>query len=371
MRSYAMDGQSTETGLVVKEADEILPAPSPTSGVMDESNSFTVFHPRDIGELYEEVQEEVPWLIEGYLAPGIFTLLVGPPKLGKTTFAYEVIASVAGGTSFLGREVQRRKVLLLGLEEHQRDIIARVRASSESDLGHQVKVEFAPLPYSEKVFQEIFLYIKQEDIGLVVVDTLPAWWNIEDENDAGKLLKACKPLLGLIRESGAAWLCLAHTRKGGGSGGDEIRGSTALAGLVDIAISMKRNGKETRRVLESISRYPQTPRVLVIERDKDRYSTIGTPAEVSLQSKAEKVLNALHETTGRTLHHLSEATDLSKQDVSRAIKLLGEGVRIEGKGVKNEPYLHYRNSIHPSSNSKAIVADDSQEISPQPTEVGQ
>jgi RecA-family ATPase len=50
-----------------------------------------------------------------------------PPKLGKTTLAYDAIVAAATGKSFLGREVIKKKVLLLGLEEHRRDIVARLR----------------------------------------------------------------------------------------------------------------------------------------------------------------------------------------------------------------------------------------------------
>jgi hypothetical protein len=51
-----------------KEADAILPAIAPKDGVLDESHCKPVFAQVDIGVLYEEEEEDVPWVLEGYLA---------------------------------------------------------------------------------------------------------------------------------------------------------------------------------------------------------------------------------------------------------------------------------------------------------------
>ena len=136
----------------------IRPPSIPSTGGLDESHSMPVlvpdkpvFAPVDIGDLYEEEEEDVPWILEGYLAEGGWTLLAGPPKLGKTTLAYDAIVAVATGKPFLGRGVMKKKVLLLGLEEHRRDIIARLRHCGGKEILGAVKVMLAPLPYAAPV----------------------------------------------------------------------------------------------------------------------------------------------------------------------------------------------------------------------------
>lgn len=348
-----------EDSMQAKEADAILPAHTHTQGGLDESNYNGVFSPVDIGVLYEEEEEDVPWVLEGYLAEGVWTLLAGPPKLGKTTFAYDAIVAVATGKSFLGREVAKKKVLLLGLEEHRRDIVARLRRSGGEEILGQVKVIFAPLPYDAAVFHDMRSYIMQENIGLVVVDTLHAWWRLPDENDAGQVNKYGHPLLQLIRSTKAAWLVLAHTRKQGGEHGQEIRGSSALAGLLDIAISMKRTvGANQQRSLEAISRYADSPIKLIVQKGEDGYEVLGTPDEVSTKAKAEKFWAALTENDQST-EELIKATGLSKQDITRASATLKDRVLRTGKGCKGSPYCYRQNSIHPTSEPKPETLDES------------
>lgn len=348
------------SGVIVHPAAEgIHPHAYPEGRSPDKSNCSSQFCPVDISVLFGQVEEDIPWLLEGYLAPGLWTLLAGAPKLGKTTFAYDALVSIATGQPFLGQDVPQKNVLILGLEEHPRDMTARLRVSCQDNLSGRIKVQTSPLPYDVSVRQELLLYIKQEDIGLVVVDTLPTWWSLDDENDAGKVNKAGKPLLQLIRDSGAAWLCLAHTRKGGGENGEAIRGSTALPALVDIAITMT-GVSETKRKLDSISRYEETPRSLIVELTEHGYIGIGTPAQISINAKAEKLWGVLEEVKGHTNKQLLERTGLKKQALSKAIQALGEKVRITGEGVRSAPHVYYRNSIHPAPNSVGEGVDELQ-----------
>lgn len=328
-------------------SNAIHPSGPPHTRSLDESNSMVVFRPVDVEELFAQTTELVPWVVKGFLAKGILTLLAGPPKVGKTTLAYELIEAVALGRLLLGQEISDTKVLVLGLEEHKRDIIARLRTTSEEALKGRVKVVFGPLPFSEAVHKEMAAYIDYEEIGLVVVDTIHAWWGLTDENDASEVLRKGMPLINTIRQTNAAWLGLVHTRKSGGGHGQEIRGSSALVGLVDIALSMKRTESGgNQRLLEAVSRYVDTPDKLVIGYTEKGYRVLGTPDSVSAEAKAEKVRNALND-VGKTMDELSNETELSKQDVSRAISLLGHKVRREGDGQKGSPYRYTRNAIHP------------------------
>jgi AAA domain-containing protein len=364
MESHMSDQSASapdEMPMQSQEADAILPAITPKDGSLDESHckrDKSVFAPVDIGVLYEEEEEDVPWVLEGYLAEGGWTLLAGPPKLGKTTLAYDAIVAIATGKAFLGREVVKRKVLLLGLEEHRRDIVARLRQCGGDEILGSVKVILSPLPYTPLILGHMQSYIEQEDIGLVVVDTLHAWWHIPDENDASQVNLYGHLLLEVIRSTNTAWLFLAHTRKQGGDNGQEIRGSSALAGLVDIAVSMKgTSGGSQQRSLEAISRYSDTPKTLIVCRAGQGYEVLGTPDEVSAQAKAEKVWSVLTD-NDQSIEKLSKATGLSKQAVSTALSNLNAQVLRSGLGVKGDPYLFSRNSIHPTSKSIPQTLDE-------------
>jgi hypothetical protein len=323
----------------------ILPDISAKVLVPDESYEHKGFCPIDVGALLEEEEEDIQWLLEGYLAPGAWTLLAGFPKVGKTTLAYDAVVAVALGKPFLGREVMKHKVLILCVEEHRRDVAARLRHISVEDLSGTIKVQSMPLPYDKQTLREILFYIQEQEIGFVLVDTLPAWWGVQDENDASSVLKAGKPLLNIIRCSGAAWLCLAHTRKGSGEHGEEVRGSSALTGMVDIGLSMKRvSGNENRRKLEAFSRYQDTPKELFVERSENGYVAVGTPDEVSIQANADK-LWAVLTNDGEPRETLRAKTGLTSHGFDKAVKWLGNKVNRTGKGVKGSAHLYSRNSI--------------------------
>jgi predicted ATP-dependent serine protease len=292
------------------------------------------------------------------------TLLAGPPKVGKTTLAYHAVVSVALGHPWLGRIVRPSKVLVLGVEEHRRDIVQRFWAVDETALAGRIKIVAGALPFTQEIMQKIVVYIQEEQIGLVLVDTLPFWWGLDDENSAAEVLRAGGLLLKAIRQTQAAWLCNAHTRKSGGDYGSEIRGSSALLGLVDVALSLKRTDTAgNQRILEAVSRYADTPPKLVIGLGVYGYEALGSPEEVGLTAKIEKLRAALTE-TGQTVKELMAVTSLSKQNVSKCLARLGEPIIKEGTGYKNAPFTYRRQSICPTSNPRGGTFDES---NPEPT----
>jgi hypothetical protein len=218
-----------------------------------------------------------------------------------------------------------------------------LRTDSEAGLKTKVKLAFAPLQFSETIHQQIADYIREHDIGLVLVDTLPAWWGLDDENSASEVLRKGIPLLNMIRQTDAAWLCFAHTRKSGGENGQEVRRSSALVGLVDIAITMKRTeAGGNQRLLESVSRYADTPPKLVLTYQDGQYRPLGTPDAISALAKANTVLEALSYDDGQTVEELVTVTRLSKHDVPRAITLLRDKVYRTGEGKKGRAYEYFR-----------------------------
>ncbi|TSA02156.1 MAG: hypothetical protein D4R81_05190 [Nitrospiraceae bacterium] len=343
--------------LLVEAQGSICPTSTLTSVTLDESNP--VFRPIDVGTLLEEPEEEISWVVDGYLAPGSLTLLAGPPKIGKTTLAYDAVDNVALGRPWLGRVVRSCKVLVLGVEEHRRDIVRRFWAVDEEALTGRIKIVFGALPFTEEVLREIVAYIQKEEIGLVLVDTLPFWWGLDDENSASEVIRAGGLLIKAIRQTQAAWLCNAHTRKSGGEHGQEVRGSSALLGLVDVSLSLKRtDAGGTQRVLEAVSRYANTPTKVVINLGEHGYEALGTPEDLALTAKIEKVRTALSDTP-QTVKALMVATGLSKQDISRALPRLGEPFVKEGTGHKNAPFTYRRHSISPTPNPKGGACDES------------
>ena len=162
-----------------------------------------------------------------------------------------------------------------------------------------------------------FIHAPRDSAGLV--DTLAAFWHVQNENDASEMTKAVKPLLRLARESEACMLLIHHARKSEGSHGDEIRGSGALFGLVDIAIVMKRHSVETQRLLQAQSRYPETPSELVVELREHGYESLGDPAKVGKADKLRRLREALTEQP-EEITTLAKHAGLSRRDAHQTVK---------------------------------------------------
>ena len=302
----------------------------------------TNFNPISAPDLLAEVSEPTDWILEDYLPAGSLALIAGKPKEGKTTLVYELAAKVAQGGVFLGRTTRKGGVLILAVEEHRRDVKMRLQNLGAEGLD-DLHLNIGALSPTPTFFANLSTFIQDHNIRLVIIDTLAAFWSVDNENDASEMTKAVKPLLRLARESEACILLIHHARKSEGSHGDEIRGSGALFGLVDIAIVMKRHSVETQRLLQAQSRYPETPSELVVELREHGYVALGDPAAVGKADKLRRLRAVLTDDSQET-EALAKKAGLSRRDATRLLDLLvqdGEAIR-EGKGKRNDPHRFRR-----------------------------
>jgi phage/plasmid primase-like uncharacterized protein len=302
----------------------------------------TNFNPISAPDLLAEVFEPTDWILEDYLPAGSLALIAGKPKEGKTTLVYEFAVKVAQGGVFLGRTTRKGGVLILAVEEHRRDVKLRLQNLGAEGLD-DLYLHIGALSPTPTFFAHLSTFIHDHDIRLVIIDTLAAFWSVDNENDASEMTKAVKPLLRLARESEACILLIHHARKSEGSHGDEIRGSGALFGLVDIAIVMKRHSVETQRLLQAQSRYPETPSELVLELREHGYVALGDPAAVGKADKLRRLRAVLTDDPQET-ESLAKKAGLSRRDATRLLDLLvkdEETIR-EGKGKRNDPHRFRR-----------------------------
>jgi hypothetical protein len=69
-------------------------------------------------------------LVPHFLYRGRTTLLVAPPKTGKTTWVWQVLSALATGSPLLGADVPQCGVLVLALEEALGDTKDRILESN-------------------------------------------------------------------------------------------------------------------------------------------------------------------------------------------------------------------------------------------------
>jgi hypothetical protein len=210
---------------------------------------------RALAEIMAEVPEEPEWIIPGFIAPSTEVLLSGPPKVGKSTLLFRLLAGIENGDRALGLEVRQVSYLLLSEEN------AYTLAEKAFDFGLRGRGGEALLFQEARgvtwleVVQESVECCKEKGHQLWVVDTFSRWAGLggESENHAGSIQEAWKPLAA-AKEAGLATVVIHHTRKGGGKHGEGIRGSNAIAALPDILLELTRTGGEdpTARTLNAL-----------------------------------------------------------------------------------------------------------------------
>jgi hypothetical protein len=323
------------------EWEALAPMVAQLKDLMQETPPSGGFAPVSLAQLLDEPEPLEPdWTLEDILAAGILAAIVSKPKVGKSTLVYELGVAVAQGRVFLGRATKQGAVLILAMEEHRRDVKRRLRNLGADQLDG-IHVHAGPLPDSPDTILALASFIKQHGIVLVIFDTLNAFWSVSEENDAGAVTQAIKPLLQLARESGATVLLIHHARKAEGEYGDEIRGSGALFSLLDVALILKRHTVDTQRRLTIISRYAESPPELLLELREHGYVSLGDPAASDKAARLAKLTDALTDTPMGVKAVAAKAGLPLKASYSLLELLAQQGKATRsGTGKRGAPFLY-------------------------------
>jgi AAA domain len=241
------------------------------------------------------------WLWHGYLARGKITVLISPPKTGKTTLLAHLLARFeqSGQLAGLVNGVAQNNVVS---EEAASDWDARCR---NLHIGSNSQFLCRPFQGARPTDAQWFALIaglealhRREGLDLVVIDALAALLPGYAETCGPKMLDCLLPLQSLAN-LGLAVLLLHHPAKGRRADGQTSRGSNALSGLADIVMEMscyrRARSRDRRRRISAYSRYVETQRHLIVELNDDGTDYLvhtdadGTPL-VQTWSEVEHVL---------------------------------------------------------------------------------
>ena len=337
-REQRRDGpQPQEPDSEAEDAPAEMLASAPTQGI---GGGGKHFQPVRADILATSEPENTSWSWEGYAPQGGVTLFCAPPKTGKTTIAYHLASATSEGKPFLGQATTKSPVLVLAVEERRQDAANRVRALG---LGENVYLHTGPLRADS--IPTIAAFVVEKLIGLIIVDTLPRFWLLDNENDASAVNLAMAGIMALARDTNAALLLLYHLRKSpGGIDGEEIRGSGDIFSQVDIALIMRRRrDQSTQRTIKSFSRYDATPEEIVVALEDGEYVSLGDTEAVRDRETDTMLLEALSE-VARTPEQIKEDADLklAARTLFRHYERLFGTSRCarEGTGQKSLPYTY-------------------------------
>jgi hypothetical protein len=293
------------------------------------------------------------WLLDGYLARDAITLLTALWKIGKTTWLTYLLQALQLGGSFCGRAVRAGRTLYV--TEESKSVWSKRRDA----LGLTDATELVVRPFLGKPdWAQWFAFldylgrlVSARPVDLIVFDPLANLWPVREENAGGEVSAALMPLRAI--SEGRSLLLVHHPRKSDGGEGTASRGSGALPAFVDIILEMRRfnpgDSRDCKRVLTGLSRYDSTPAELVVELTADGYVGCGDREAAELDAITQRVLKVLPDTPpGLTAIEILDAWEEShKPRRMRFYEVLSAGVeagrwRREGAGKKGDPHKLWR-----------------------------
>jgi replicative DNA helicase len=179
-------------------------------------------------------------------------LIVGPPGVGKTTIAVQLVGVLCGlQSSLLGYPIQpARRVLYLAMDrprQIKRAMLRKFKREHET-LRDRLVVHRGPLPADLTQEPEILLRLAQEhDCDVIVVDSLKdAAIKLSDDDTGGFINRAIQ----YCNANGVDVCVLHHQRKSGRDGGkptrlEDVYGSTWItAGAGSVVLLWGEPGDE-------------------------------------------------------------------------------------------------------------------------------
>ena len=242
--------------------------------------------PQTVAQVEAET-EPISFVVDGLLMAGGTTLLVAPPKQGKSTLAKQLAVAVAKGETVLNRNVKHGAVLYYQMEEHKAWTSSTLRTMGLGDDDPLLLV--FERPNQGRSIETLRATLRQHPgTALLVLDMMAKVVNVDDLNDYAQVTAQLEPLTKLARETGVSILLLHHSRKD--ATGDPINvalGSTALTGNVDIIAGLSRVGELT--YLSTSSRVCTPLQNLGLAWDADRLSyRVATSQEQQAASKRKQ-----------------------------------------------------------------------------------
>lgn len=273
---------------------------------------------------------EIDWLVRDLLAAGEKAMLVAPPKAKKTFMALHLARCVATGESFLEQDewaVDQPGPVLFVQEEHAPQQWAKrlVKVFEGAMDAPFFFMHRSNLSLNEESHVAALIdRAKSVQARLVVIDP---WQRVipgVNENDAGDTESAWSAIHRIAEQTGAVVLVLHHANKGDGElSMDMARGSSRMAGEVDLILVARRLGTGIELFIEGRDVENALLGNLEIEHDQDRphrMKRVGIRIKVKPRSGTRLALETVLRGAERPLTTTEVAEQVSQvrgKDTSR------------------------------------------------------
>jgi len=310
-----------------------------------------------LGELKRQASEweadPKRWLVDGIIPNrGVLGIIGGSPKVGKSTFAIDLMRAVSEGSEFMGLKALEARVLYIAAEDpgfyigHQ---FGHFGAEKEIAILNDVFV------VSDESMAELGDLIHDQGIGFVYIATL---MNLlvagggEDENENAKMAKIVTAFKDLARKVGIPILVEHHTNKAASRPGADpsnlavaMRGASSIGAHADFLMTLDHDGvsmgnarlfKVAGRAVES-----KSMRVGLEMGDRWSFSVLAESISEDAKNTDRQIFASLVGVSPLSTHSLMQIAGWStkiKDRVRRANAALGSLDGVKRETVRNKFY---------------------------------
>lgn len=247
-------------------------------------------------ELYEQIYQSRPPVINGLLYPGTY-IFAGAPKVGKSFFMAQLAYHISTGQKLWEYEVQQGTVLYLALEDNYQRLQERMfrmfGVESSANLHFVVCAGQLNNGLDEQLEQFIKAHI---DTKLIIIDTLQkirelggeAYNYAEDYHIIGRLKQ-------FADDNKLCLIIVHHTRKSPtGDKFEMISGTTGLLGCADGAFILQKEKRTNNTAILNIVGRDQPDQKIHLVRNEETLAWDFSSAEKELwQEPPDKLLDSI------------------------------------------------------------------------------
>lgn len=165
----------------------------------------------------EKFSEANSWLVENILPVGQAGLVVAPSKSFKSSMTLNMAIAVSQGKEFAGLKTKQGNVLIIDQEDT--DFVLHQRLNGYSDEERLEGLNFLTGGMfrldNDDHMNRLYMYIKQNDIKLVILDNLKDLLSSEDTlNDMSRMNNVLNKITRLkLMLNDVTFILIAHARK--------------------------------------------------------------------------------------------------------------------------------------------------------------
>lgn len=279
------------------------------------------------------------------IVPEGLSLLVGPPKFGKSWLALSIGVSVAAGGPALGSIPTRQgPVLVLALEDSRRRVQTRLRMILDGEPApddlHIVTLEDTwrrPLPEG---LADLAAYVREKSPRLNVLDTLGRLRRAGSgkKNAYHVDVDELGPLQGLAQGTpGLALVALHHdTKAKSGDFVDAVSGSRGVSGTADSVLTLARTRGQGDAELRVTGRdIGEAELALRFDPTRGVWTVLGSAQEYRQTEERREVLDALRQVPeGLSPQDLADAVGKTWRHLRKLVYKLVKGGFITKTGAR-------------------------------------